>query len=75
LPVTKRRLVDKLLLRLGFEKVSQSRSHTFYRHEDGRITTLPSPRGRKLAPPLIKEILREIDMEKDDFIREMGGGE
>jgi predicted RNA binding protein YcfA (HicA-like mRNA interferase family) len=65
--VTKRRLVDKLLIRLGFEKVGQSRSHAFYRHEDGRVTTLPSPRGRKLAPPLLKEILREIDMEKEEF--------
>lgn len=73
LPVIKRRLVDKLLVRLGFEKVSQSRSHTYYRHEDGRVTTLPSPRGRKLAPPLVKEILKEIDLEKEEFIQMIGG--
>jgi predicted RNA binding protein YcfA (HicA-like mRNA interferase family) len=62
LPVVHAATMEKLLLRLGFESVRQRGSHTFYRHPDGRTTTLPHHSGRDLARPLIREILREIDL-------------
>lgn len=63
--MSKLRLIDagqmeKLLFRLGFERVRQKGSHVFYRHSDGRVTTVPHHKGRMLARPLIREILREI---------------
>ncbi|HEX7343731.1 MAG TPA: type II toxin-antitoxin system HicA family toxin [bacterium] len=50
----------------------QKGSHIFYRHPDGRTTTLPKHRGRDLARPLIREILREIDITPVQFERELG---
>jgi predicted RNA binding protein YcfA (HicA-like mRNA interferase family) len=59
--------MEKLLLRLGFEPVRQKGSHVFYRHPDGRTTTVPNHPGRDLARPLIREILREIGLSSEDF--------
>jgi len=61
------RRMERLLLRLGFEKVRQKGSHAFYRHSDGRVTTVPHHKGRVLARPLIREILREIEITVDEY--------
>jgi len=59
--------MEKLLLQLGFKKTRQKGSHAFYRHPDGRTTTIPHHRGTVLARPLIREILREIELSTDDY--------
>lgn len=59
--------MDRLLRQLGFEPVRQKGSHVFYRHSDGRTTTLPNHPGRDLARPLLREILREIELSPDEF--------
>jgi len=61
------RKMEKLLFKLGFERVRQKGSHVFYRHHDGRTTSVPHHRGRDLARPLIKEILREIELSSDEY--------
>ncbi len=33
------RKMEKLLLKLGFQRVRQKGSHIFYRHQDGRTTS------------------------------------
>jgi predicted RNA binding protein YcfA (HicA-like mRNA interferase family) len=71
LPVVDFRRMEKLLLRLGFVRVRQKGSHVFYRHPDGRTTTLPNHVGKDLARPLLREILREIEMMPDEFVREL----
>jgi predicted RNA binding protein YcfA (HicA-like mRNA interferase family) len=67
LPIVNFSKMEKFLLRLGFETVRQKGSHVFYRHPDGRTTTVPNHPGRDLARPLIREILREIKLSPDDF--------
>jgi predicted RNA binding protein YcfA (HicA-like mRNA interferase family) len=59
--------MEKLLFRLGFEKVRQKGSHAFYRHTDGRVTTVPYHKAKVLARPLIREILREIEITIEDY--------
>ena len=59
--------MEKLLFLLGFERVRQKGSHVFYRHLNGRTTTIPHHTGRVLARPLIREILREIELTVDDY--------
>ena len=59
--------MEKLLFLLGFKKIRQKGSHAFYKHPDGRTTTLPHHRKRVLAPPLIREILKEIEITVDDY--------
>jgi predicted RNA binding protein YcfA (HicA-like mRNA interferase family) len=54
--------VDRLLKLLGFEPVRQKGSHVFYRHTDGRTTTVPYHTGRDVSRPLLREILREIEL-------------
>jgi len=61
-----------LLLRLGFQPLRQKGSHVFYRHPDGRTTTLPNHPGRDLARPLIRELLREIELTPDEYRKELG---
>jgi predicted RNA binding protein YcfA (HicA-like mRNA interferase family) len=70
--LTKLRLVDaqemeKILLLLGFYKGRQKGSHAFYRHQDGRTTTVPHHKGRMLSRPLIREILKDIEITPDEF--------
>jgi len=63
--------MESVLLRLGFDRVRQKGSHVFYRHPDGRTTTVPHHGGRDLARPLVREILREIDLTPDQFRQEL----
>ncbi|HDH01192.1 MAG TPA: type II toxin-antitoxin system HicA family toxin [Nitrospirae bacterium] len=62
---------EKLLQSLGFVKVRQKGSHAFYRHPDGRTTTLPHHKGRMLARPLLREILREIELTVNEYNRQI----
>lgn len=67
LPLIDAERMEKLLLLLGFNKVRQKGSHAFYQHPDGRTTTVPHHRGRVLARPLIREILREVQLSVDEY--------
>jgi predicted RNA binding protein YcfA (HicA-like mRNA interferase family) len=71
LPIVNFQTMEKVLLRLGFEMTRSRGSHFFYRHPDGRTTTLPQHSGRDLSRPLIREILREIELTPDQFIKEL----
>ena len=65
--------MEKLLFKLGFEKVRQKGSHVFYRHPDGRYTTVPHHKGRMLARPLIREILKEIKIGVEEYNKYLRG--
>ena len=65
------KMLDKLLRRLGFQPVRQKGSHVFYRHTDGRTTTAPNHPGHDISRPLLREILREIQLSPDEFEREL----
>jgi predicted RNA binding protein YcfA (HicA-like mRNA interferase family) len=67
LPIVDFKVMEKVLLYLGFQAVRQKGSHVSYRHTDGRTTTLPNHQGRDLARPLIREILREIELTPEQF--------
>jgi predicted RNA binding protein YcfA (HicA-like mRNA interferase family) len=68
LPVVPFRDVDRVLARLGFVAVRQKGSHVFYRHPDGRTTTVPHHGSRDIAPPLLRKILHDIDTTADAFL-------
>ena len=67
LPIVDFKTMDNVLSHLGFDRTRQKGSHVFYRHADGRTTTVPDHSGRDLARPLIREILREIEITPDEF--------
>lgn len=63
--------MESLLFLLGFERVRRKGSHVFYRHFDGRTTSVPHHKGRDLARPLIREILQDIEITVDDYNRHL----
>jgi predicted RNA binding protein YcfA (HicA-like mRNA interferase family) len=71
LPVVNYRKMNAVLARLGFEITRQKGSHVFYRHNDGRTTTVPNHPGRDLPKPLIRKILQDIDLSVDEFQDEL----
>jgi len=68
-PIVKVVILEKLLFHIGFEAKRQSGSHVFYRHSDGRYTTLPHHGNQDLGRSLIRQILREIEITPEEFIR------
>ena len=71
LPIVDFRTMERVLLDLGFQAVRQKGAHVFYRHPDGRTSTLPNHPGRDLARPLVREILREIRLTQEQFAAEL----
>jgi len=59
--------MDELLLKLEFKAIRQKGSHVFYRHQDGRTTTIPFHVGKELARPLIRQILNEIKISVEEY--------
>lgn len=68
-PVIKSKDLEKILFKLGFKKIRQKGSHAFYRHDDGRYTTIPHHPSRDLSPILLLKILKEINVSKEEFQR------
>jgi predicted RNA binding protein YcfA (HicA-like mRNA interferase family) len=60
--------MDGVLRGQGFVRVRQKGSHVFYRHPDGRTTTVPHHKGRDLAVPLVRSILADIRLSPDEFL-------
>ena len=67
-PVLKPREVLALLERRGFVQVRQRGSHVQLRHPDGRGTTVPLHAGRDIAPPLLRQIARDIGLTVDELV-------
>jgi len=59
--------LEKLLFKIGFTKTRQKGSHAFYRHKDGRTTTIPFHIGKDLPRPLLRSILNEINVSVDEY--------
>lgn len=68
LPTLSARKVCHVLEKLGFEPIRQKGSHIFYRHSDGRSTVVPIHRGEDLGRGLLRSIIREIEISRDEFL-------
>ena len=68
LPVLKPREVVRALERLGFVEVRQRGAHRQFRHPDGRGTTVPFHSGRDIAPPLLRQIIKDIGVTQEEFL-------
>ena len=67
IPIIRVKIFEKLLFYLGFESKRQKGSHVFYRHSDGRYTTLPFHGNQELSRSLTRQVLREIQLSPEDF--------
>jgi len=68
LPLVTSKELEKLIALLGFNFKRQKGSHAFYRHEDGRYTTIPHHKGRMISRPLLRQILKQIDITTAEYI-------
>lgn len=64
------RKVDRALQRLGFEPVRQKGSHVRYKHGDGRAVTVPNHPGEAIGPGLLRKILRDANVTRDEFLHD-----
>ena len=71
LPIVRFKTMNALLLKLGFEAVRQRGSHVFYRHPDGRATSVPDHGAKDLNTPLVRSILRDINITPEQFRKEL----
>ena len=70
LPIIDAKSFERVLFAFGFQKIRQKGSHAFYRHPDGRTTTLPH-HGRDIVRPLMMEILREAKISPEEFMKKL----
>ncbi len=68
LPVLNAREVERILLSLGFVRRPGKGAHRFYRHADGRTTTVPFHAGRDIRSILLRKICADIDLSIADFV-------
>ncbi|WP_163380216.1 type II toxin-antitoxin system HicA family toxin [Cyclobacterium sp. SYSU L10401] len=73
LPLVDAKTLEKVLLLLGFEIKRQKGSHVFYRHPDGRYTTIPHHKGRDIGRSLLRAVLRQVEITPEEFIELLGG--
>jgi len=59
--------VVRLLRAHGFDKDHQTGSHAVFRHTDGRRTTVPMHSGRTLGVGLLRQILRDAEIDPEDL--------
>ena len=57
----------KLLESMGFEKVYGRGSHVRFKHPDGRRTVIPVHGNEDLGKGLLREILRQISLSKEEY--------
>ncbi len=68
-PVLKPREAAEILKKLGFAEVRQRGSHKQFRHPDGRCTTVPFHQGRDISPILLRQIVKDIGLTIEEFLK------
>ena len=71
LPLLSGREIIKVLKRMGFQEVRQRGSHVYMRHSDGRTTVVPVHSGRDIGRGLLKKILNEIEVTREEFLKQV----
>ncbi len=69
IPVLKSLEVVSILEKLGFSEIRQKGSHKQFHHPDGRGTTVPFHKGRDISPILLIQIVKDIKITIDDFLK------
>lgn len=69
IPALTARKLMRVLLSLGFVKIRQKGSHAFFEHPDGRTTVVAYHTNEDIGRGLLRQILREIELSPDEFIK------
>ena len=68
LPSVRAIQIISVLEKLGFEVARQRGSHLRLRHSDGRVVTIPVHSGQDIGKGLLRKILRDAELSRDEFI-------
>lgn len=69
LPAITGRILIKALERAGFRVSRQKGSHVILKHDDGRVTVVPAHKGEDIGPGLLRKILADTDLSRDELIK------
>ena len=69
LPLLSAREVIRILRKMGFEEIRQKGSHKYFKHSDGRATVVPVHPGRDIGRGLLKKIINEIEVDREEFFK------
>mgnify|MGYP001580178864 CR=1 FL=1 len=69
LPLLSAKELIAILTKLGFEEIRQRGSHKYFRHSDGRTTVVPVHPGRAIGRGLLRRIIKEIEISREDFLK------
>lgn len=59
--------VQRILEKLGFQRIRQSGSHVVYRHPDGRWTTVPIHPSKDIAKGTLRKIIKDLEITAEEF--------
>ncbi len=65
-PINAKKLI-KILEKQGFKAVHQKGSHVRLIHQDGRRTSVPVHAGEKVGVGLLRKILRDCNITRNEF--------
>ena len=72
LPLVDPNKLIKILMLKGYRKIGQSGSHVQFKNEKGTIITVPVHHGRDVGRGLLRKILRDIELTRDEFMDLLG---
>ena len=62
--------IVKIIKKLGFEFLRQKGSHMFFKHSDGRVTTIPNHPGQEIGPGLLNSIIKkDLQISREEFMK------
>jgi predicted RNA binding protein YcfA (HicA-like mRNA interferase family) len=67
LPRVSGKEVVRALERAGFAVLRVRGSHSFLKHPDGRVTSVPVHSRETIGPGLMRSILRDVEMDVHTF--------
>lgn len=61
--------LNKVLTAKGFHWIRREGSHNVFRHESGRIVVLPDHGSQVIVRPLLRKILRDLNLSPEEYHR------
>lgn len=71
LPLLTARELIKVLNKFDFQVIRQRGSHVYLKHQDGRCTVVPLHSGKEIGKGLLKRILNETEISREEFLMKL----
>lgn len=71
LPLLTAKELIKILNKFGFQVIRQRGSHIYLKHQDGRCTVVPLHAGKEIGRGLLKRILNETEISREEFLKNL----